>query len=78
MVTGNNPISAWLKEGKQKTLEAEAKAKIRISDYTTSKGETITAFLVDGIFVQRVTSENIQAVEKQLRELRTEYINKNN
>ena len=51
MVTIKNPISAWLNEGKQKALEAEAKAKIRITDYTNSKGVTFTALVVDGIFV---------------------------
>lgn len=77
MVEFSNPISNWLKENRQKALKAEAYIKIRISDYITANDETITALLVDGIFVQRVTPENILAIEKQLKELRTEYINKN-
>lgn len=77
MIGIKNPISDWLNEGKQKAVEAEAKAKIRISDYTASNGETYTALLVDGIFVMRITSDNIQEAEKQLENLRIEYINKN-
>lgn len=76
MVKIKNPISAWLNESQQKTLEAEAKSRIRISDYTDSEGNIFTALLVDNIFVKRVTKDNIQATEKQLKELRTEYINK--
>jgi hypothetical protein len=76
MVTIKNPISAWLNEGKQKALEAEAKAKIRITDYTNSKGVTFTALVVDGIFVERVKSDNISEIESQLLSLRSEYINK--
>ena len=76
MVTIENPISAWLNEGRQKALEAEAKSKIRITDYTNSKGVTFTALVVDGIFVERVKSDNISEIESQLLSLRSEYINK--
>lgn len=76
MVTIKNPISAWLNEGKQKALEDEAKAKIRITDYTNSKGVTFTALVVDGIFVEQVKSDNISDVESRLLSLRSEYISK--
>nr|DAH41681.1 MAG TPA: hypothetical protein [Bacteriophage sp.] len=76
MVTIKNPISAWLNEGKQKALEAEAKAKIRITDYTNSKGVTFTALVVDGIFVEQVKSDNISEIESRLLSLRSEYISK--
>lgn len=76
MVTIKNPISAWLNEGKQKALEAEAKAKIRIADYTNSKGVTFTALVVDGIFVEQVKSDNISEIESRLLSLRSEYISK--
>lgn len=46
MVTIKNPISTWLNEGKQKALEAEAKAKIRITDYTNWKFYYINTILI--------------------------------
>jgi hypothetical protein len=76
MVTIKNPFADWINKNQQKTLEAEVKSRIRISDYTDSEGNIFTALLVDGIFVKRVTKDNIQATEKQLKELRIEYINK--
>lgn len=78
MVKIKNPVSAWLEEGKQKALEAEAKAKIRISDYTDAKGSTFTALIIDNIFVERITADNISNVEERLQKLRSEYINKHN
>lgn len=74
-----NPIEAYRKAS-QKNAEAqtrhEAHVKICIKDYTDSKGETYTAFLVDGIPVQRVTAENITTCEERLCSVRKEYINK--
>lgn len=76
MVAIKNPISAWFNESRQKTLEAEAEAKIRITDYTNSKGATFTALVVDGIFVERVKSDNISEIESRLLSLRSEYISR--
>lgn len=76
MVKIKNPISTWLNESQQKTLEAEAKSRIKISDYTDANGNILIGLLVDGIYVRQVTPENILDISDTLKELRTEYINK--
>lgn len=74
-----NPIRA-IRQYNQRTAEAqtrhEAKTKICIGDYTDSKGETYTAFIVEGIPILRVTADNIQGCEAQLCNVRKEYIEK--
>ena len=74
-----NPVEAYRKasqHNKNEQIRHEAKVKICIGDYTDSKGETYTAFIVEGIPILRVTADNIQGCEAQLCNVRKEYIEK--
>lgn len=72
-------IDYWrksIKQNREKQAKDEAFRKIQIRDYTTSEGTTVIALLVDGIFIKRILPENLDISQRDLQNIRAEYIKK--
>lgn len=72
-------INYWknsMKQNQEKQAKDDAARKIQIKDYVSSEGKTVIALIVDGIFVKRILPENLEQSQRDLQDIRYEYIRK--
>lgn len=79
----SNPIKAAYKAYRESTKQREnerviweSEQRVTIQDYTDSGGNLHSALMVEGIPVKYLTKENIDATQRELKEIRDEYIRK--
>lgn len=71
-----NIIRKYINRSDYKRILLEKSSRIRIADYTTSKGSTTLALLVDNIPVMDVETDGMEEMLKRLRDIRSEYVAK--
>lgn len=72
-------INYWknsMKQNQEKQAKDDAARKIQIKDYVSSEGKTVIALIVDGIFIKRILPENLEQSQRDLQDIRNEYIRK--
>ena len=72
-------INYWknsMKQNQEKQAKDDAARKIQIKDYVSSEGKTVIALIVDGIFIKRILPENLEQSQRDLQDIRCEYIRK--
>lgn len=72
-------IDYWknsMKQNQEKQAKDDAARKIQIKDYVSSEGKTVIALIVDGIFIKRILPENLEQSQRDLQDIRHEYIRK--
>lgn len=72
-------INYWknsMKQNQEKQAKDDATRKIQIKDYVSSEGKTVIALIVDGIFIKRILPENLEQSQRDLQDIRNEYMRK--
>ena len=72
-------INYWknsMKQNQEKQAKDDAARKIQIKDYVSSEGKTVIALIVDGIFIKRILPENLEQSQRDLQDIRNEYMRK--
>ena len=71
-----NYLKNYMKQNQEKQAKDDAARKIQIKDYVSSEGKTVIALIVDGIFIKRILPENLEQSQRDLQDIRNEYIRK--